>query len=126
MTIKWIDGAPVLPCRLSEGITATWEGLSIDAIKSDATIYRAIIWWAQEDNLMQTTTILWPDVAERLRYREGEPWCTPEESDIFCGYGNRGPYESSSVLHRLAVILCDDADAFRVLYWCAHSLGDER
>ena len=128
-----------LPYELTEGVTATREGLAI------GDIYLAKYCAVKDDetNPLQFTShpytsgwIMhlwrWSDAAERLRYREGEPWCQLSEFEhldignthvnIVCFPGNF--YTDKPSLHRLAAILCEDADAFRVLLWCVHNLGE--
>jgi len=64
----------------------------------------------------------WSDVAYRLRYREGEPWCAEGDYDeIVCVRGSATAPEYT--LHRLAAILCDDTTCFRVLHWCVENLA---
>ena len=73
-------------------------------------------------------TIPWPDAAERLRYREGEPWCFAYIDEIMCVDANQMPDpvdDYTLPLHRLAAILCDNGEKFRVLHWCLHNLGGQ-
>ena len=114
-----------LPYQLTAGVTATREGLVVD--RGVEIPYNATMTWYATwiDNVV---IIEWPDAAERLRYREGGPWSHthPWDDDIMCGntHGDYGPdlEDGGIALHRLAAILCDDAEAFRVLWWCLHNL----
>ena len=72
--------------------------------------------------------VSWEDAAEALRYRDGDPWCHDYIDAIFC----YDPYISpnakgvSNPMNRLAAVLCDDGNAFRVLYRCIHNLGGSK
>lgn len=122
-----------LPYTLTTGVTATREGLVMhDSIPPMYDVLRAIItpepMIAPHEDGTRVYTWPWPDVAHRLRYREGEPWChvyTDEDGDedIVCRFGTPWPGIADGLLHRLAAILCDDAEAFRVLHWCVSNLG---
>ena len=135
--IKWRYGSPVPPCRLSEGVVATitgiffaadtpspfikWLGGGLDDeyhIHDFEFLYEDVYVDEDEDGYFWA----WPDAVERLRYREGEPWCIedPMRGGIFCP--DWGPQTARDGLHRLAAILCDTAEAFRVLHWCVHNL----
>jgi hypothetical protein len=104
-----------LPYQLTEGVTATREGLMF----GDSSLW---IKHAFADHGFRL--VLWPDAAERLRYRDGEPWCAEGDYDeIVCVRGSALPPEYA--LHRLAAILCDDVEAFRVLHWCVYILGQD-
>jgi hypothetical protein len=121
-----------LPILLSTGVTATIEGLEIT---DTATAGH----FAVRHSAYGGYLIPWLDAAERLRYREGEPWCTSSDGsylvDIVCREPRRkaggitgyifGQPIKDNPLHRLAAILCDDADGFRVLHWCVTNLGGE-
>jgi len=109
--------------RLSEGVTATREGLEF------ASPLMVTVEYFPYDisDIDEPVTITWPDAAERLQYREGEPWCfwhnetdTGEAVVELASHPNCR--ELFPTLHRLAAILCDDAEAFRVLHWCIHNL----
>jgi hypothetical protein len=125
-----------LPYTLTAGVTATREGLEMhDSPSPMYDIMRAMIMpepmIQQHDAGDRIYTWPWSDVAYRLRYREGEPWChvfmdVDGDEDIVCR--NIAPWASvpkGSILHRLAAILCDDAEAFRVLHWCVTNLGGQ-
>jgi hypothetical protein len=131
-----------LPYTLTAGVTATREGLEMhDSPSPMYDIMRAMIMpepmIQQHDAGDRIYTWPWSDVAYRLRYREGEPWCTSSDGsysvDIVCreprhkargitGYIFGQPIKDNP-LHRLAAILCDDAEAFRVLHWCVTEMG---
>jgi hypothetical protein len=68
----------------------------------------------------------WGETAERLCYREGEPWCYGGKDHIVCGNETERKILSGWVfsLHRLAAILCDDAQAFMVLHQCIQEYGN--
>jgi len=118
-----------LPYQLSKGVVAKQHGLVFDG------------WLVQlfgdPDWLpfgADGYIVSWPDAAERLRYREGEPWCMVSEPSglfnvspkaPFCGRPSDRPTDTCYSLHRLAAILCDDAEAFRVLHWCVTEFGDD-
>lgn len=112
--------------RLSKGVTATREGLVV-------TDLHLVHWIAFDVGAitgdMDGWTIPWPDAAERLRYREGEPWCfwhnetdTGEAVVELASHPNCR--ELFPTLHRLAAIMCDDAEAFRVLHFCITQFGE--
>ena len=70
----------------------------------------------------------WPDAAKLLQYREGEPWCVAKgewnkSKELVCGSDYWPEIHEVEPLHRLAAILCDDAEAFRVLHWCVTNLS---
>ena len=117
-----------LPYKLSEGVTATQEGLRLhttsdwmralhNELSGSALDIRCLHWEPY-------TTIPWPDAAERLRYREGEPWCWywPEFDVVRNEPANYPELPDSCPLHRVAAILCDDGAAHRRLYWCINNL----
>jgi hypothetical protein len=122
-----------LPYTLTQGVTATREGLEMhDSPSPMYDIMRAMIMpepmIQQHDAGDRIYTWPWSDVAYRLRYREGEPWCGLTESDDFewtmwCEIGGPNAHGKEYALHRLAAILCDDAEAFRVLHWCVTEMG---
>ena len=114
-----------LPYQLTAGVVATKDGLRVlDAIQLNAIADLAgFAVWKQHSRLPTTPIISWPIIAERLRYRKGKPWCAPEENDIYCGSGRVDERELQNALHRLAAILCDGAEEFRMLYWCLGNLA---
>ena len=140
--IEGKDGAPVLPVQLSEGVTAILDGLEMHA-----SVYFAVCQFLNDmdtdaERVVGTEYFVWswPAAAERLWYREGEPWCTSSDGaftlDIVCRSGKDTPSGLSGYifgvpikdnpLHRLAAILCDGAEEFRVLHWCVHNLALDR
>jgi hypothetical protein len=103
------------PYTLTTGVTATREGLRV----ADWRVRELI-----DDHRWPEGVVPWLTVAQCLRYREGEPGiqCDP--------WGNLSLIASSESanllserLHRLAAIICDDAEAFRVLHWCVENLA---
>ena len=124
-----------LPYELTKGVTATREGLYLAPSWSGIIeMYCATDEdesWVIPDEAIVTAegNALWPwtDAAERLRYREGEPWCVDSERDngLICDTTTPAYHGTPSYLHRLAAILCDDAEAFRVLWWCVTNLGGQ-
>jgi len=115
-----------LPLKLTEGVTATLEGLVFDGS----------VGWLIEcvspnrftlGERLGKIVIPWPYAAERLRYRDGEPWChivIHWYQEIECAPAKKTPDpDGEPYFHRLAAILCDDAYAFRVLHWCVINLG---
>jgi hypothetical protein len=113
---------PTLPCKLTTGITATRGGLLFDAYVWDAFHTAGYFGQYGVDTPSARILIPWPEVAEKLRHRGGEPWCSAWKNDtIRCAvFPTPTPLE---ILHRLAAILCDDAQAFQVLYWAIDNLG---
>ena len=122
-----------LPYTLTKGVLATQEGLVVDNDASESVVHVTLQWLGRDRLSGYAGRIFdWPDAAERLRYREGEPWCTSSYGAItpaivcypgtnkatgLSGYIFGEPIKDNP-LHRLAAILCDDAQAFRVLHWC--------
>jgi len=112
-----------LPYKLSEGVIATKNGLFIDNQREwliDA------LGCAPTGFHRDGYTIIWPEIAPYLRYREGEPWCYSFYGNVICG--KPGVPEATHILyrlHRLAAILCDSAEAFRILYEAIKEFGDE-
>lgn len=118
--------ASKLPYTLTKGVTATWDGLVFNSILQVSAEYFD---YRGNPTLDGPIVIKWPDVAERLRYREGEPWATVSDRDddmpVACGYGDPkewGGTDAAYTLHRITAILCDDAEAFRVLHWCIYNI----
>jgi len=115
------DG-PQLPYTLTKGVTATQEGLVFDRTPL-VQLFGDPEWLPfGADGYI----VSWPDAAERLKYRDGEPWCYGGKDHIVCGNETEiGILDGWVIsLHRLAAVLCDDAEGFRVLHWCVHSLTD--
>ena len=112
-----------LPYTLTKGVTATREGLVIEWGNPIVTFFND----ARKDLGMSQWTVAWPDAAERVRYREGEPWCCYDERNngLLCDKSILAYHGAPSYLHRIAAILCDDAEAFRVLHWCVTIFGQE-
>lgn len=110
------SGLSRLPYKLTTGVTATREGL-ITAYGTDACeVFRD---YGTRAETSEGVFTLWPDAADLLRYRDGEPWCYDFHGSIACG--KPGVPEARYIsyrLHRLAAILCDDAEAFRALHYC--------
>jgi len=111
-----------LPYTLTGGVTATSDGLTGDVER----IGRLLDLTPERE--ADPPVIGWPDAAERLRYREGEPWCREHQhkdnsvvNEPSTEYASL--FDGGAVLHRLAAILCDDAEAFRVLHWCVAEFG---
>lgn len=114
-----------LPYTLIKGVTATREGLVIEWGHPVVTFFND----ARKDLGMSQWTVSWPDAAKRLRYRESEV------SVMYDAMYNEIVLRESEwefiaiperlVLARLAAILCDDAEGFRVLHWCISNLGGE-
>jgi hypothetical protein len=136
-----------LPHAITEGVTATREGLVFrDSIERR---YDGYTFWEETTGLLNALqqigklqarkngrngVVSWPDAAERLRYREGEPWCRPSGNGIYCAPASESTWvhfgttikraKQFHVLHRLAAILCDTAESFRVLHWCVRNLQE--
>ena len=111
-----------LPYELTNGVTATREGLQISYKCQILYLYADLMFFPRWSDLIDDRLILWPDAAERLRYREGDNWAQLMNNHIVIESGKFDPFSDLPVLHRIAAILCDDADAFRVLHWCVHNL----
>ena len=116
-----------LPYQLTEGVTATREGI---VFQMEHVLYPWCKVFGRSTGMRGKSLLPWPDAAKRLRYRDGQPWCMVlewETSDgglvpmIVCGTETADGY----ALQRLAAILCDDAEAFRMLHWCVNNLGGE-
>jgi hypothetical protein len=129
-----------LPTQLTKGVSATREGLVTNGYYGQIITEMTTEEW--EDTYEGEGgwgLIPWPDAAERLRYREGEPWCTSSDGaftrDIVCREGRITPSGltgfifgepiKDNPLHRFAAILCEDAEGFRVLHACIKEFGDE-
>jgi hypothetical protein len=106
-----------LPHTLTAGVTATQEGLEIADMVTAG-------YFGVRHSAYGGYLIPWHDAAERLRYREGEPFCRTEHGIIECWSGESN-LDDTMLLQRLAAILCDDAEAFRALHWCIENLGGE-
>jgi len=114
-----------LPYQLTKGVTATQEGLVFTAEHLVESLFVGE-WLSHND-----WGVSWPDAAERLRYREGMGWCQLSDFEhiytgdthvnIVCFPGNY--HTGKPALHRLAAILCDDAEAFGILHECVTELG---
>lgn len=121
--------------RLSEGVYATRDGLFFSGNMSDLLSAAVIAWDYPADHSFQCGHLFpWDTAAERLRYQEGQPWCRVKSKldiGIECLPGSPHerlgtmPHRKEKALDRFAAILCDDAFAFRVLYWCITELGEE-
>jgi hypothetical protein len=132
-----------LPYTLTKGVTAMRKGLVFEsaivrridgANHWDETV--GLLNALQQIGKLQaykngtSGVVRWPDAAARLRYREGEPWCGLTEGDdyewsMWCEIGLPNAHGREYALHRIAAILCDDANAFRMLHWCVENLGGE-
>ena len=115
-----------LPYTLTKGVTATQEGLLVTSYHGQIVTQLTTEEW--EDEYEGNTgwgLIPWRDAAERLRYREGEPWSHAAADNTGIIVGCYKPLYSGDgyLLHRLAAILCDGSEEFRVLHWCVHNLG---
>jgi hypothetical protein len=115
-----------LPYTLTKGVVATREGLVWDVNTTDSAVEGALLTMAAQSRKDGRFILRWTEAAERLRYQEGKPWCFPYLDDIMCVDSSQkpDPVDAHTLpLHRLAAILCDDAEGFRVLYWCVENLG---
>lgn len=67
-----------LPYELTKGVTATREGLEINA---DCPMLLFVmlneIGFKKRSGSFASHLVPWLDAARLLRYREGEPWCAP-------------------------------------------------
>lgn len=105
--------------RLSEGVYATRSGLEFDPMIADE-----LAGFVGGPFLVGDTLLGWRPAAKRLRYREGQPWCTAYNGeDCVLVWPSRISVGSDEPLSRIAAILCDNASAFRVLHWCITELG---
>lgn len=126
-----------LPYTLTEGVTATREGLVIrkwqERTWRDMGFSGARIECLERDDIgcIDTAIIMsWPDAAERLQYRDGEPYCESfisfgRAGNLICCPSGEGAASAGIQLHRVATILCDDAEGFKILHWCITEFGDE-
>jgi len=73
--------------------------------------------FTKSDPVSRVTYLSWHEAKQLLEYRDGEPWCHDTARGILCVPSDE-TNDTWIGLHRLAAILCDDAEAFRVLYWC--------
>lgn len=119
-----------LPHTLTTGVVATREGLVIDA-EADTPVIHALLLQGLSSQFAWYV-MPWPDAAERLRFVVGAPGLGLRDDDydsltFEMMKPNIRYYRSDEIgrLHRLAAILCDDAEAFRVLHWCVHNLTDQ-
>ena len=117
-----------LPYQLTEGVTATREGI---VFQMEHVLYPWCKVFGRSTGMRGKSLLPWPDAAKRLRYREGEPWCLPcydDPRDIQCVSAKVSARETAQLtfLHRLAAILCDDAEALLVLHWAVHNLGGKQ
>ena len=112
-----------IPCELTKGVTATREGLQF------ASPLMVTVEYFPYDisDLDEPLTIPWKDASERLRYRDGEPYCDVLDDGVgvHCYAADEPQPHDYPRLHRLAAILCDDAEAFLVLHWCVTELGGQ-
>ena len=112
-----------LPYKLTKGVTATREGI---VFPMEHILYPWCKVFGRSTGMRGESLLPWPDAARRLRYREGEPWCrNARDGFVNCGWWDLLPFASEDCLHRLAAILCDDAETFCVLHWCVINLGGE-
>ncbi len=119
-----------LPYTLTKGVTATRDGLVFDVTAPVAMATCIAAEGHQSIRVGMRTTWTWPDAAERLRYREGEAFCWAHETwpTSFVMQDKTGADVKDFVgpaLSRLAAMLCDDVESFRVLHWCVGNLGGE-
>ena len=116
-----------LPYELTTGVTATREGLVFDEPAMwirEAFEHHGSMWIRDAFEHHGWRLVEWPDAAEQLRYRKGEPWCHDSITCIFCVRAD-DTRDTWIGLHRLAAILCDTAEQFRVLHWCVMNLSGE-
>ena len=123
-----------LPYQLTTGVTATQDGLELSdhmqevvcAIGATLTTYctkRDCLGYC----LQWKTSWDWFHVSELLRYRQGEPGIVVQGGTGYLVQSDAELIASFDfALHRLAAILCDDADAFRVLHWCLCDLAPQQ
>ena len=122
-----------LPYPLSEGVTATREGLRLDDrltevigawIQDDPFV--TLGWEHKEHGRLICDYWLWPDAAKVLCYRAGEPWIDWDNNAAYMMPSHTRPFAGAiarGVLYRVAALLCDEEEAFRVLNWCITELG---
>lgn len=102
-----------LPYQLTAGVTATREGLQFRSPLMVTVEYFPY----DIANLEEPLTIPWPDAAKRLLIlTEVNRAAVVDEDRIVCT-SRMIPRvaRKAKALHRLAAILCDDAEGFRVL-----------
>jgi hypothetical protein len=130
---RW-NMASKLPYTITEGVVATREGLVVH--DNYGTLFcddGEEEWYEKYEEYNGSTVrrlIPVPDAAERLRYREGEPSVMYDA--MYNDTSLREPgwefieMPGRLALHRLAAILCDDAEGFRVLHFCINNLCNTR
>ena len=129
-----------LPYELCDGVVATVDGIEpvleklplIEAIKEDTRLTNGPRRRVAGHGVDWRTYWSWEDVAKVLQYKKNKPGITLCEEGL-TNYWWLVPathvfYSDFEVarLHRYAAILCDDAEAFRVLYQCIKEFGDAR
>ena len=117
----------MLPHQLTEGVTATPEGLYFSGL-SDAklVLHPAILIDDPYDGKYGDYWLSWSGVAKRLRYQEGEPWCAVDEfGKIYCGTAIWPGRLGELLLRRLAAILCDNGIDFLVLHQYIKEFGND-
>lgn len=110
-----------LPYEITDGFKAAQEGLVFpDSVPS---------WIA--DDLIPTTyysdlgyVMPWPEVADWVRVKPVGKCAVLTDSGQIVLKGNGESWAARYRLDRVAFLLVDDADAFRILHWCAHVLSD--
>ena len=125
--------------RLSNGVEARADALYL-SIHTGAIID----WWFDfPDSPAQLIALLpweadswaykwpWEEAAKYLRYEKGKPWIMRSDTE----YGRRGSalicgtkpkkeqHPTRRLLNRIAAILCDDDEGFKVLHWCLTTMG---
>ena len=120
-----------LPYELCEGVVATVEGLylyhPVSAVVS--TFKNVILNFGFDVDGEPRVYWTWQDAARHLQYKIDDPGIAFIE-DSMASWWQLIPkdtryYNNAEVirLHRYAAILCDDAEAFRVLYQCIKEFG---
>lgn len=124
----------LLPYQLSQDVWATEYGIestpdmnAVFMFYGGAILTNGRKTFSQAAPVSWITYLSWREAKHLLAYRDGEPWSIDDVRGIYCGVVGDEPLdENETYLHRLAAILCDTAEQFRVLHWCVHNLGGQR
>jgi len=119
----------LLPYQLSQDVWATEYGIEstpemneVFMVYGGATLTNGRKTFSHSDPVSWMTYLSWHEAKQLLEYRDGEPWCHDTARGILCVPGDE-TNDTWIGLHRLAAILCDTAEQFRVLHWCVQNLG---
>ena len=119
--------------RLSNGVEARSDGLHmhIDIVCIVELWFRAkadLVLTAQGNSMYCWP---WKEAAKYLCYEEGKPWLMRSDTEygrggsaLICGTKPKKEQPPTRrLLNRIAAILCDDEEGFKILHWCLTTLG---